>query len=396
MSASTYQILSIVAFSIAALLFILAVVLFFVMNIPQIIGELSGRTAIKQIKQIREQSSGAHIKQNYHNVLNSDRASDVRKTYDSRKLHTASGKIGSSPSGSMAGSSNSAASASINNKVYKPSGVSLQESTGRTGDMTYQPKSSMVQKKGGNGTVMMSEAYKTMPDNADQATGLLKENMNDQTEVLQENQDIATGVLNSSVDYPTGLLQAEADSATDVLQDNVDGSTEVLKNNIDCPTGILQGAVDCPTGVLDSDSYVQSRQGTTVLEQEMDMPFDRTEVLSDDSNKDKARQNEELINNQQLNKGGEEMVGLNPKGNEEQEIDINATTELSQSIMEQDQKSDQAIQSLFFQSDSSEETTELHLDENEANTVHQMPNTGKQTFTIVRSIVLVNTEETIQ
>ncbi|WML58831.1 hypothetical protein [Neobacillus sp. PS2-9] len=54
MNAITWQIISIVGYSLAAALLITAIVLFFKMKIPAIIGELTGRTAARQIQEIRE------------------------------------------------------------------------------------------------------------------------------------------------------------------------------------------------------------------------------------------------------------------------------------------------------------------------------------------------------
>jgi hypothetical protein len=54
MGATTWQIISIVGYSLAGALLITAIVLFFKMKIPAIIGELTGRTAARQIQEIRE------------------------------------------------------------------------------------------------------------------------------------------------------------------------------------------------------------------------------------------------------------------------------------------------------------------------------------------------------
>jgi hypothetical protein len=54
MDAITWQIISIVGYTLAGALLITAIVLFFKMKIPAIIGELTGRTAARQIQEIRE------------------------------------------------------------------------------------------------------------------------------------------------------------------------------------------------------------------------------------------------------------------------------------------------------------------------------------------------------
>lgn len=53
MDAGTLNTISIVAFVLAAIFFVIAVVLFFVFDIPSVWGELSGKTAAKQVAEIR-------------------------------------------------------------------------------------------------------------------------------------------------------------------------------------------------------------------------------------------------------------------------------------------------------------------------------------------------------
>ena len=60
MSASALLIIAIVLFTLAGALFVAAVIMFFVMNIPAIIGDLSGRTLAKGIQDIRNESANAN------------------------------------------------------------------------------------------------------------------------------------------------------------------------------------------------------------------------------------------------------------------------------------------------------------------------------------------------
>lgn len=62
MSAELYQNISIVAFVLAAIFFIVAVILFFVLDIPAVLGELSGKTAAKQVAEIRAANKNAVAK----------------------------------------------------------------------------------------------------------------------------------------------------------------------------------------------------------------------------------------------------------------------------------------------------------------------------------------------
>lgn len=62
MSAELYQNISIVAFVLAAIFLIIAVILFFVFDIPAVLGELSGKTAAKQVAEIRAANKNAVAK----------------------------------------------------------------------------------------------------------------------------------------------------------------------------------------------------------------------------------------------------------------------------------------------------------------------------------------------
>ena len=69
MSADTYQMISIIAFALAAVFFILAVILFFKFHIPSLINDLSGRTAMRQIQEIRERNSNDNKRKNVINAF---------------------------------------------------------------------------------------------------------------------------------------------------------------------------------------------------------------------------------------------------------------------------------------------------------------------------------------
>lgn len=386
MSASTYQTISIVAFSVAALLFVLAGILFFVLNIPRIIGELSGKTALKQIKQIREQNNGVHYNQNYHNVLNSSQAAGIRKTYDSKKLPGTSEKIKKS---------------SKLNKKTNQSMFKTNQTLPNTGDMMDIPVNSINRNvnynSGSNETVAMSqnspmEQSNVVSNNSNYQTGVMQDNSDLSTAVLKNNNETMTSVLQENVETPTSVLQENKEISTSVLQENEETSTAVLQENEETSTAVLQDNVDYKTGLL-TDEY-QDTQSNKMSEQ-----FFRNNNS----------------NNQSLGLSSETEQNNN-------EVDENATTELSQSLLEQDQKSDQAIQPLFFKQDLSnnkskkdiktsktvfdetgaDETTELCVDDimvdqqsNNKQNQQQNQNKEKIKFTVVRSIVVVNSKETI-
>ncbi len=69
MDANVFQIISIIAFVLSAACFVGAVVLFFKFDIRSVIGFLTGKTASKQIEEIREQSQNAGSKKSSPNAL---------------------------------------------------------------------------------------------------------------------------------------------------------------------------------------------------------------------------------------------------------------------------------------------------------------------------------------
>jgi hypothetical protein len=75
MDARTWLTLSIVGYSLAGTLFILTCILFFKMRILAIIGDLSGRTAAKQIQEIREQNAISGQKRYQPSAFNLERGS---------------------------------------------------------------------------------------------------------------------------------------------------------------------------------------------------------------------------------------------------------------------------------------------------------------------------------
>lgn len=56
MDATVWQVISIVGYSLSGVFFVAAIILFFKMNIQGIIGDLSGKTAERKIKEIRERN----------------------------------------------------------------------------------------------------------------------------------------------------------------------------------------------------------------------------------------------------------------------------------------------------------------------------------------------------
>ena len=70
MDAIAWLVISIVGYSLAGILLIKTIFMYFKMNIPAIIGDLTGKTAEKQIQQIREQNAKTGNKRYKPNVFN--------------------------------------------------------------------------------------------------------------------------------------------------------------------------------------------------------------------------------------------------------------------------------------------------------------------------------------
>lgn len=70
---SLWLVVSIIAFSLSGLLFILAVSIFITDKIPAVIGDLSGRTAAKQIAELRAQNTNTGRKSHRPDMFNVER-----------------------------------------------------------------------------------------------------------------------------------------------------------------------------------------------------------------------------------------------------------------------------------------------------------------------------------
>lgn len=84
MSAEQFQLMSIIGFACMAIFLIAAAIMFFTFDIPAVIGELSGKTAAKQVAQIRERNKRPTSRQNtingYENMLaNSGKTTEMLK-----------------------------------------------------------------------------------------------------------------------------------------------------------------------------------------------------------------------------------------------------------------------------------------------------------------------------
>lgn len=195
MDALAWLIISIVGYSLFGILFIVAIFMFFKMNIPAIIGDLNGRTAAKQIKAIREQNTNTG-----------------RKTYqpDAFPLKHGKGTDTTSSRSKKLGQKGNTEQALI----LSASHLNLSEKTAETST----PKALEAITANQGDSIILSDATELLT----QGTELLvEERQSNDNEVLAVEEVAATEVLlaNEELSDSTSLLAPD----TEVLQE--DGTT---------------------------------------------------------------------------------------------------------------------------------------------------------------------------
>lgn len=83
MSATAWLIIAIVGFSLAGIAFIAAIILFIKMNIPAIIGDLTGKTVAREIKAMRESNASSGDKRFRPSAVNLERGTLTEKVSNS-------------------------------------------------------------------------------------------------------------------------------------------------------------------------------------------------------------------------------------------------------------------------------------------------------------------------
>ena len=207
MSANAWMIIAIIGFSLSGVALVAAIIMFIKMNIPAIIGDLTGRTVAREIKAIRSTNALSGDKRFRSSPVNIERGMLTEKVNES--------------------SVSDMAPAHISKRLDKTQNSEPIDRTKRR-----------------SGTVSLSDAVQSESDHtATKATEVLDSSA---TEVLDDN---ATEVLEENL---TEVLDA---NATEVLDNN---STEVLNDN---GTEALNAkATEVLSNSAQTDSY-----GTTVL-----------------------------------------------------------------------------------------------------------------------------------
>lgn len=88
MTVELLQTLSLVAYIAAGVLFLVAVALFFLLDVPKLYGDISGRTAKKAIEAIRQQNESSGNKAYKPSAVNAERGKLTDKITQSGKLQS--------------------------------------------------------------------------------------------------------------------------------------------------------------------------------------------------------------------------------------------------------------------------------------------------------------------
>lgn len=221
--------------ALAVVFAVIAVILFVKLDIPKVIGDLSGSTARKQIKEIRE------------------------KGYESLQGSGASKKDAIKSKGSTS-----------KIEVRDIKGKSASEEVSRKGNERYKKAVDELNKSRSHHHIRPEEA------DSEKATDILRpeEDYEKETDILRPEEDYEkeTDVLRSEEDYEkeTDVLRAddEYERETDILtsEDEADAATDVLSTDSDA-TDVLSTDDDA-TDVLTMDTEVSDSSETDIQGEE--------------------------------------------------------------------------------------------------------------------------------
>lgn len=202
MSANTWMIIAIIGFSLSGIALIAAVIMFIRLNIPAIIGDLTGRTVAREIKAMRDTNASSGDKRFRPSAVNLERgtltekvagntANNMALAHASKRLDKTSGNLSEKSSKKKSGT------------------VGLSDVVQGKSERVGSEPTDMLNSDGNATEVLSTESTEVLSDNA--------------TEVLSDN---ATEVLDTN--------------ATEVLSDG----TEVLSNE----TTVLSPTEQLKTG----------------------------------------------------------------------------------------------------------------------------------------------------
>lgn len=237
MSANAWFIIAIVGFSLSGIALAAAVILFFKLDIPSVIGDLTGRTVAREIKAMRETNASSGDKRFRPSAVNLERGTLTEKVADS----------------------------TTNGMAIAHASKRLDKASGEIGSRAFRRKKT--------GTIELSDAVQGKTD-----SGL--------TDVLES--DAATEVLRTDGQKGPGENRAEVlrENTTEVLSDSVaqaqpGGPTEPLDTatgeSLGQPTEMLE-ETDAQTPGSDPTEILSANR-TAVLSQETEVLSPGTTVL---------------------------------------------------------------------------------------------------------------------
>lgn len=229
MSATTWFIIAIVGFSLSGVALIAAVFMFLKMNIPAIIGDLTGRTVAREIKAMRESNAASGDKLHRSSRVNIERGTLTEKVEDNVADKSAMSKAHSSK------------------RLDRPTGEPAKSSKLNSRDNV---------RKGTQTTETLSDnATEVLVDDPN-ATEVLHDGLgSDVTEVLSNNTTEVLTDTNATEVLSAGATEVLTDAAaTEVLDDQAEEQTPVGGTTVlsDVPEQTPQPKASAPFKVIKS------------------------------------------------------------------------------------------------------------------------------------------------
>ena len=225
MSANTWMIIAIIGFSLSGIALIASVIMFIRLNIPAIIGDLTGRTVAREIKAMRDTNASSGDKRFRPSAVNLERgtltekvagktANNMAPAHASKRLDKTSGNL------SEKGSKRKSGTVGLSDAVQ-----------GKSGRVGSEP-TDMLNSDSNATEVLSTESTEVLSDNAtevlsDNATEVLDTNA---TEVLSDGTEVLSN--ETTVLSPTEQLKTDASKpvAFKIKHDEVvTHSDEVIK-----------------------------------------------------------------------------------------------------------------------------------------------------------------------
>lgn len=232
MSAQAYLIISITGYGMAALLFVIALFLFFHKNVIGIMNDLSGRTAAKQIIEIRKKNSST---ESTHKVSSMYEQLENKGKVDSKYLRAS--------------------------RTSQMSHVSRRLDLNNEEAQKEQSKDVLWQSQKEQSKDMLWQLQNEQP------TDVLRQTQNEQpTDVLRQTQykqstDVPRQALNKPMD--NRIWQSQSEMPTDVLRQQYQPESEMIQYQ---QNGFQTNVLPQDESDLVSDSDQFSESDTTVLE----------------------------------------------------------------------------------------------------------------------------------